>query len=63
MFGDLHTHPFYKPFWRRVVIVATTALWVAFELIYSQSPFWSVLAVATFLFCVWNFLITYPKNN
>ncbi len=63
MLGDLHTNPFYKPLWRRIAIVASTAIWVAFETGYSSSPFWSVIAVAMFLFCVWNFLITYPKTN
>jgi hypothetical protein len=63
MFTDMHTHPFYRPLWRRLAIVGSIAAWTAVELFYSQSPFWSMLAVALLLYCTWVFLITYPKPS
>lgn len=52
-------HPFYRPLWRRIVIVATTAIWSAFEILYAGSGFWSVIAVAFFVYSLWTFFIAY----
>ena len=53
--------PFYKPLWRRIVIIAVVALWVAFE-IYQGSGFWLVIAVAMFCYALWIFFLSWPKT-
>ena len=53
--------PFYKPLWRRIVIIAIVALWVAFE-IYQGSGFWLVIAVAMFCYALWVFFLSWPKT-
>jgi hypothetical protein len=63
MFKDIHTHPFYRPFWRRLAIVASTVIWVLFEFLYGSSGLWMALALGVFGFCVWTMLITYPKET
>jgi hypothetical protein len=62
MLSDFHTHPFYKPLWRRVAIVASLGVWTAFEM-YIGSSFFLVIAAALFAYCGWNFLVTYPKQD
>jgi hypothetical protein len=57
----VHDHPFYKPLWRRVAIVATTAVWAGVEAFFSSNGFWSVIAGATFFYCIYAFLIVFPK--
>ena len=52
-------HPFYRPLWRRILIVITTVLWVGFEFFFSHSGLWTVLALAICIYSIWTFLITY----
>ena len=53
----VHDHPFYRPLWRRVAIVAVTGAWAAFELSLGNSGLWTVLGCAVFVYSVWAFLI------
>lgn len=59
----VHDHPFYRPYIRRVAIVALTAVWAGVEALYAKDGFWTVIAVAVFAYCVWAFLIAYPKEE
>jgi hypothetical protein len=57
-------HPFYRPLWRRVVIVAFVAAWAAYEVLVSGDSFWTMLAVFFLGYAVWMFFITYkPKDE
>jgi hypothetical protein len=55
----VHEHPFYKPKWRRQAIVASTTLWVMFELFVAKDSFWSVIAIAVWAYSFWVFLWTW----
>lgn len=57
------SHPFYRPLWRRVVIVAVCALWLGFEFLYSGSGFWQVIAAAVLAYAVWFFFISYKPGE
>ena len=57
----VHDHPFYRPLWRRMAIVATTLLWAVFELLWVKDGFWPILASATFLYSIWAFLLNYKS--
>jgi hypothetical protein len=59
----VHDHPFYRPLRTRLIIVATTAIWAGFETFYAKDGFWTVIAVGVFAYCVWSFLIAYPKGE
>jgi hypothetical protein len=54
-------HPFYRPLWRRLVLIGVVAGWFLFELLGPAEPFWMVIAGGLLAVCVWAFLITYPK--
>lgn len=58
-----HDHPFYKPLWRRVVIVAVVAAWFAFETFYSRSELWMMLALIMLGYAIYVFFWTWPKEN
>lgn len=56
-------HPFYKPLWRRLAIVAVTALWAAFELFVSGEGLWVAISCSVFAISVWTFLIGWKPSS
>jgi hypothetical protein len=54
-------HPFYRPLWRRLVIVGLIAAWAAYEIGVVRDPLWMILIGGLLAYAVWNFLITWPK--
>lgn len=56
-------HPFYKPLWRRIVIIATIAAWFGIELAQGGSGLWAVLAGGILAYAIWVFLISFPKDD
>ncbi len=52
-------HPFYRPLWRRVLLVAFVALWFAYELLVSGDRMWQVFAGGMLAYAAWFFLIRY----
>jgi hypothetical protein len=57
------SHPFYKPLWRRLAIVAVVAGWAAFEGLYTREPFWMTIAIGVFAISVWTFLVNWPRDS
>jgi hypothetical protein len=57
------SHPFYKPLWRRIAIVAVVAVWAAFEAFYTRDPFWMTIAGGVLVICLWTFLLAWPKGS
>jgi len=51
-------HPFFRPLWRRVAIVAFCAAWAAFEY-YNQQELWGMIALGMTAYGVWTLLWTY----
>jgi hypothetical protein len=58
----VHDHPFYKPKWRRLAIVAATASWALFELLFAKDGFWTAIAVAVWVYCLWTFLLNWKDQ-
>lgn len=56
-------HPFYKPLWRRVLIVAVIALLLAFEIYMGSDGFWLTMYVVALAYAVYTFFITWPKDS
>lgn len=56
-------HPFFKPLWRRVAIVASCLAWAIFEFA-TGTPFWGVLFGATGVYCGWQLFVVFdPKPD
>ena len=56
-------HPFYRPRWRRIAIVAVTAAWTAMELLTQPDSMWAIIAGGMFVYSVWVFLITWRDRE
>lgn len=54
-------NPFYRPLWRRIVIVVSTGGWAAVEAFISRSGFWAVIFGAIFVFSLWTFIINWKE--
>jgi hypothetical protein len=54
-------HPFYRPLWRRIVLVGGLAGWSAFEVFVTKEPMWMSVALGLLAVSAWVFLITWPK--
>jgi hypothetical protein len=56
-------HPaFLHPLWRRVLLIAVVAAWLAFELLVTQSPLWMMIAGGMLAYAVWEFILRWPKE-
>jgi hypothetical protein len=54
-------HPFYRPLWRRAVIVAVCLGWAVVE-VSTGEPFWAILVGAVGIYAAWVLLVNYdPK--
>lgn len=56
-FLDLR-HPWFRPLWRRVLVVAICLGWAAFELA-GGAPFWAILFGAAGLYAAWSFFVAW----
>ncbi|WP_338830725.1 DUF3329 domain-containing protein [Bradyrhizobium sp. 27S5] len=59
---DNSEHPFLNPPWRRVVLVALCALWMATGF-WADSPGWGTIALAFTGYAFWRFLYTYDSSK
>lgn len=53
---------FFKPLWRRVVIVAFCSAWAAWEW-FNGAAFWGMLVTGIALYALWAFIITFNEND
>ena len=51
-------HPFFRPLWRRIAVVAFCAAWTAWEL-WIADPMWATIAGGMTAYAAWAFLLTY----
>jgi hypothetical protein len=56
-------HPFYKPLWRRVVIVLVIAGWLGFELYTGQGGLWVALSGGMLAYAIYIFFLTWPRGG
>jgi hypothetical protein len=52
------TNPFYRPLWLRATICISVVLWATLETVMKE-PFWSVIAIAAAVYCVYVLFIAY----
>lgn len=56
-------HPFYKPLWRRLLIVAVVAAWTAYEFLVSKEALWMSLSAGMLAYALWVFVIGWPAEE
>lgn len=56
-------HPFFRPLWRRVAVVAVCVVWAGIEFATGTST-WGMIALGFAAYGVWQFFIAYkPVKN
>lgn len=55
-------HPFYRPLWVRLLVVAICAIWFVVEL-FIGSPFFMVIMGALTVYTAWVLVIRFPKDG
>ncbi len=50
---------FFRPLWRRILMVVLVAAWSAFEWSNGNS-FWGTVTAGLTLYCIWAYLIAFP---
>lgn len=55
-------HPFFRPIWRRVAVVAICLGWAVFEFV-SGAPFWGMLFGAIGLYCAHQFFLAFDPPD
>lgn len=55
-------HPFFRPRWRRIAVVAVCLAWTVVEFI-GGNPLWGTLFAAIGAYCAYEFFVIFdPKN-
>ena len=52
------SHPFFRPLWRRIAVVAVCAAWAVVELVVGD-PTWAIMVGAVGAYAAYAFLIAY----
>jgi len=56
------TLPWFKPLWRRVVLIAIIAGWAGFEWFYSRDQWWQWITLAALAYGLWVFIINFDNE-
>ena len=54
--------PWFRPLYRRVILVGVVALWCAWEWLYNHDQFWGLITLAALAYGVWTFFINFDKE-
>ena len=57
-----YEHPFFRPLWRRVAVVAVCVIWSIIEFA-TGTPFWGVIALGFAGYAVWQFFYLYKPAD
>lgn len=50
---------FFRPLWRRILLVAVVASWSALEW-WNGDSLWGTLTAGVTAYCIWSYLIAFP---
>ena len=56
------TLPWFKPLWRRIVVVAIITVWCLWEWLYNHDQFWGMITLAALAYGVWTFFINFENE-
>ena len=55
-------HPFFRPLWIRIAVVAVAAAWAAFEF-WTGSPWWGGLFLVFAALSAWGFFVDFDPDR
>jgi hypothetical protein len=56
------TLAWFKPLYRRLILVALVAVWCGVEWLYNGDQMWGMLTLAALAYAVWVFIINFEKE-
>lgn len=57
-----NNHPWFRPLWRRVAVVAFCIAWSIFEFA-TGTPFWGIIVLAFAAYGIWQFFIIFDASE
>jgi hypothetical protein len=54
--------PWFKPLWRRVLVIGIVTVWAGFEWFYSRDQWWQWITLAALAYGVWTFFINFENE-
>ncbi|MBK8084571.1 MAG: hypothetical protein IPK28_12610 [Devosia sp.] len=58
----LFTLEWFRPLWRRVIVIAVIALWCGWEWLFNHDQFWGLATAAMLAYGVWTFFINFETE-
>lgn len=58
----LLTLPWFKPLYRRVILIAIIAGWAAWEWFYTHDGFWQLITLGALGYGIWMFFINFENE-
>jgi hypothetical protein len=58
----LMTLPWFKPLYRRVILIAVIAVWCGWEWLFNHDQFWGLITLAALAYGVWTFFINFENE-
>jgi len=52
----------FKPLYRRVIVVVVIVLWCGWEWLYNHDQMWGLITIAMLAYAVWTFFINFEKE-
>lgn len=62
MLMDEKSRRFFRPVWRRILVIALLAVWTTVEWL-SSNPFWAVLTTGALGISLWMFVFDYRHKD
>ncbi len=56
-------HEFFRPRWRRILLVVLLAVWCAVEWFFLRDELWAWLTTGIFAYAVWTFLVRFDETE
>lgn len=56
------TMQWFRPIYRRVILVGIVAIWCAWEWLNNQDQFWGLMTLAALAYSVWVFFINFENE-
>ncbi|MGV3490180.1 MAG: hypothetical protein ACO1OG_02555 [Devosia sp.] len=58
----LLTMPWFKPLYRRAILIGIVAIWCGWEWLFTKDQFWGFITLAALGYAVWVFGINFDKE-
>jgi hypothetical protein len=61
--SDNNNLGWFRPLWRRLIVMAVIVIWIGWEWLYTHDPFWQWVTVGLFAYAIWTLFISFDKKT